>query len=81
METAMQSTTVEAGASTVPIYIMGKQYQVPATLTIMKALEHAGYQYIRGCGCRGGVCRQVRSSGRYRRSHPKETVRAWPHHP
>jgi len=22
----------------------------------MKAIEYAGYKYIRGCGCRGGVC-------------------------
>ena len=43
-------------ASTVPVYIMGKKYEVPASLTIMKAMEHAGYQFIRGCGCRGGVC-------------------------
>jgi len=40
----------------VPIYIMGKRYQVPASLTIMKAMEYAGYQYIRGAGCRGGIC-------------------------
>ncbi len=40
----------------IPIYIMGKQYHVPATLTIMKAMEYAGYKFIRGCGCRGGVC-------------------------
>ena len=38
------------------IYIMGKQYYVPKGLTIMKALEFAGYRFIRGCGCRGGVC-------------------------
>ncbi len=38
------------------IYIMGKLYHVPATLTIMKAMEYAGYKFIRGCGCRGGVC-------------------------
>ncbi len=35
---------------------MGKEYEVPESLTIMKALEYAGYKYIRGCGCRGGVC-------------------------
>lgn len=40
----------------VKIYIMGKEYEVPASLTIMKALEYAGYKFIRGCGCRGGVC-------------------------
>lgn len=40
----------------VKIYIMGKEYSVPESLTIMKALEYAGYRFIRGCGCRGGVC-------------------------
>jgi ferredoxin len=40
----------------VTIYVMGKAYQVPKNLTIMKAMEYAGYQFIRGCGCRGGFC-------------------------
>jgi len=40
----------------VRIYIMGKGYRVPAGLTIMKAMEYAGYRYIRGAGCRGGFC-------------------------
>ncbi len=40
----------------VPIFIMGKKYDVPSTLTIQKAFEFAGYQLIRGCGCRGGIC-------------------------
>ncbi|MEN8209191.1 MAG: 4Fe-4S dicluster domain-containing protein, partial [Candidatus Fermentibacteria bacterium] len=40
----------------VPIYFMGKRYDVPPSLTIQKALEYAGYQHVRGCGCRGGVC-------------------------
>jgi len=39
-----------------PIFIMGKKYDVPSTLTIQKALEYAGYLLIRGCGCRGGIC-------------------------
>lgn len=43
-------------AETVRIYIMGKEYEVPAGLTIMKAMEYCGYQYIRGVGCRGGFC-------------------------
>ena len=54
MDTATVKTEVEA--QTIPNYIMGKRYDVPDTLTIMKAMEHSGYQYIRGCGCRGGVC-------------------------
>jgi ferredoxin len=40
----------------VPIFIMGKRYEVPESLTIQKALEYAGYQLVRGCGCRGGIC-------------------------
>jgi len=40
----------------IPIHIMGKKYQVPMGLTIMKALEYSGYHLTRGCGCRGGVC-------------------------
>jgi heterodisulfide reductase subunit C len=40
----------------VPIFIMGKKYDVPESLTIQKALEYAGYQLLRGCGCRGGIC-------------------------
>jgi len=40
----------------VEVFIMGKSYKVPAGLTIMKALEYAGYRFIRGCGCRAGFC-------------------------
>jgi succinate dehydrogenase/fumarate reductase-like Fe-S protein len=40
----------------IPIYIMNKRYEVPEGLTIMRALEHAGYRLVRGAGCRGGFC-------------------------
>ncbi|WP_350342862.1 4Fe-4S dicluster domain-containing protein [Proteinivorax tanatarense] len=40
----------------VDIYIMGKRYNVPSSLTIMKAFEYAGYTLLRGCGCRAGFC-------------------------
>jgi len=40
----------------VKIYITGKEYEVPRELTILKAMECAGYKLIRGCGCRGGFC-------------------------
>ena len=43
-------------AREVEVFIMGKSYKVPAGLTIMKALEFAGYRFIRGCGCRAGFC-------------------------
>ena len=40
----------------IPIHIMGKRYMVPPNLTIMKAMEYAGYVLTRGVGCRGGFC-------------------------
>jgi heterodisulfide reductase subunit C len=40
----------------VRINIMGREYSVPDDLAIMKALEYAGFKYIRGAGCRGGYC-------------------------
>ena len=38
------------------VYLMGKQYAVPEGLTIMGAMEYAGYRLVRGCGCRNGFC-------------------------
>jgi heterodisulfide reductase subunit C len=40
----------------IPIYIMGKRYMVPDALTIMGALEYAGYRLVRGVGCRAAFC-------------------------
>lgn len=40
----------------VKVFIFGKQYEVPSNLTIMGAMEYAGYQLVRGCGCRNGFC-------------------------
>jgi succinate dehydrogenase/fumarate reductase-like Fe-S protein len=40
----------------IPIYIMGKRYRVPDSLTIMGALEYAGYKLVRGAGCRAAFC-------------------------
>jgi succinate dehydrogenase/fumarate reductase-like Fe-S protein len=57
MATEKESDTTEATESNlIPIYIMGKRYMVPPTLTIMKAMEYAGYTLVRGVGCRGGFC-------------------------
>ena len=43
-------------ADMINIYLYGKKYEVPASLTIMEAFEYAGYQLVRGCGCRNGFC-------------------------
>ena len=40
----------------VNVYFFGKKYSVPADLTIMTAMEYAGYTIKRGCGCRHGFC-------------------------
>jgi len=40
----------------VEIHVMGKAYRVPAGLTIMQAMEFAGYRFIRSAGCRAGFC-------------------------
>lgn len=40
----------------VTVYLFGKKYSVPESLTIMEAMEYAGYKLVRGCGCRNGFC-------------------------
>ncbi len=40
----------------IDIQILGQQYQVPESLTILRAFEWAGFQLVRGVGCRGGFC-------------------------
>ncbi len=44
------------GERLIPLQIMGRYCEAPEGLTIMKAVEYSGYRYIRGCGCRGGIC-------------------------
>jgi Fe-S oxidoreductase len=56
MSNMTEEATAAIGAKLIPVYVMGKKYDVPESLTIMKAMEYAGYKYIRGCGCRGGIC-------------------------
>ncbi|MCI0496883.1 MAG: 4Fe-4S dicluster domain-containing protein [Thermoplasmata archaeon] len=51
-----KGTEAPEGAPTYEIFIMGKKYDVPVGFTIMKAIEYAGYQFIRSCGCRAGFC-------------------------
>ena len=55
-ESAEVTVLEKPEAKLIPIFVMGRRYDVPQGLTIMKAMEHAGYKFIRGAGCRGGVC-------------------------
>lgn len=43
-------------ADMVNVFLFGKKYEVPSDLTIMEAMEYAGYKLVRGCGCRNGFC-------------------------
>lgn len=43
-------------ASLVDFYVMGEHHLVPDSLTILQAMEYAGYRLTRGVGCRGGFC-------------------------
>jgi succinate dehydrogenase/fumarate reductase-like Fe-S protein len=40
----------------VEIFILGQRYEVPESLTILKALEWCGFHLTRGVGCRAGFC-------------------------
>ncbi len=37
-------------------FVSAKSMRFLADLTIMTAMEYAGYQLKRGCGCRHGFC-------------------------
>ena len=61
-ETLKDSKAKDSGKENKPektfirVYIMGKEHKVPFGLTIMKAMEYAGYRFVRGAGCRAGFC-------------------------
>ena len=43
----------------VNVFLFGKKYEVPESLTIMEAMEYSGYQLVRGCGCRNASAAPV----------------------
>lgn len=51
-----KSETKQEVLPMIKIYIMGQAYEIPAGLTIMKAMEYAGFKITRGAGCRAGFC-------------------------
>ncbi|OLS33260.1 MAG: Electron transport complex subunit RsxC [Candidatus Heimdallarchaeota archaeon AB_125] len=56
MAKAKPKTKTENSTPMVKIFIMGAAHEVPASLTIMKAIEYAGFKITRGSGCRAGFC-------------------------
>lgn len=69
---ATSKKSQDHGENLIAINVMGRKYMVPADLTIMKALEHAGYQLTRGCGCRAGICGACGTVFRMPESHRVE---------
>jgi len=57
----------------VQLYIMGKPYRVPAALTIMQAMEFAGYRLLRSVGCRAGFCGACSTIYRTKADHKLKT--------
>ena len=57
--TSIEEKMESGEEKSIPIYIFGKKYEVPEGLTIQKAMEFSGYQFIRSCGCRGGFAGHV----------------------
>lgn len=49
-----QASTIQSQMVTVEIE--GKPFQVPAGITLMKAMWYAGKDVVRGAGCLGGFC-------------------------
>lgn len=47
---------MEQNDNRVRVYFNGRRYNVPASMTILKAMEYAGYTLTKGCGCRHGFC-------------------------
>lgn len=43
-------------SSKVKIFLFDKEYTVPSDLTIIGAMEYAGYRPVHSCGCRNGFC-------------------------
>jgi len=60
-------------ASMVPVRILGKPYEVPLGLTILKAYEYAGFRMVRGVGCRGGICGACATVYRMDGDHRRKT--------
>jgi ferredoxin len=60
----------------ITMQLMGKNYSVPSGLTIMAAIEYAGYKLVRGSGCRGGFCGACPTLYRKADSHKLHTALA-----
>lgn len=60
----------------VSIYVNGKKHGVPSDLTIMDAMEYVGFRFIRGSGCRQGMCGACATLYRMRDNYKLRTALA-----
>lgn len=71
-----EKSSAEPEQAFISVYIMGKEHRVPFGLTIMKAMEYAGYRFIRGAGCRAGFCGACATVYRMKGDYKLETALA-----
>ena len=45
-----------AGRAKITFTILGQAVAVPEGMTLLNAMQVAGYDYLKGCGCRMGDC-------------------------
>jgi heterodisulfide reductase subunit C len=62
--------------SRVNMFVNGKKYEVPRDLTIIDAMEYAGFKFIRGSGCRQGMCGACATLYRMKDSYKLKTALA-----
>ena len=46
----------KAARNRVRFTILGREVAVPASMTLLNAMQASGYEYLKGCGCRMGDC-------------------------
>ncbi len=56
MTTETKNKTAARGRAKVAFTILGQPVEVPEGMTLLNAMQVAGYDYLKGCGCRMGDC-------------------------
>lgn len=56
MSERVSESTIGAQSGRISVEIMGRPYEVPAGLTMLRAMWYTGHDVIRGAGCLGGFC-------------------------
>ena len=52
----MNASDPKIGRKSVTFSLLDRTVTVPAGMTLLNAMQVAGYDYLKGCGCRMGDC-------------------------